>query len=154
MIRILLVDDHEIVRTGVRALLETYPMYKVVGEAIEGNEAIAIAIETKPDVVLLDYLLPPINGLQVTRAIRDRLPATEILLLTMHCSDQFIEEAIRAGARGCLLKIDASRDLIAAINAVSARRPYFTNKVADTLVNKPITPSRAGGLKGNRQKRL
>src|SRR5262245_14819319 len=134
MIRILVVDDHDVVRTGFRALFERYPNIELVGEAVEGGEAIAIATETKPDVVVLDYYLPLMNGLEVTRELRGRLPATEILIFTMHYSEVFVEEVLSAGARGYLLKSDATRDLIPAINAVAAHRPYFTDRVADTLV--------------------
>src|SRR5262245_11630725 len=134
MIRILLVDDHEVVRTGCRALLEGYPNFEVVGEAGGGADAIALAIETNPDVVVLDYYLPVINGVEVTRALRRRLPKTEILMFTMHYSEQFTQEVLSAGARGYLLKSDPTRDLITALNAVAGHRPYFTDRVADTLV--------------------
>lgn len=135
MIRILVVDDHDVVRTGFRALLETYPQFEMVGEAVEGNEAITIATETKPDVVVLDYYLPLINGLEVTRELRSRLPGTEVLIFTMHYSEQFAQDVLSAGARGYLLKSDATRDLIPAINAVAAHRPYFTDRVADRLMS-------------------
>jgi DNA-binding NarL/FixJ family response regulator len=134
MIRIVIVDDHDVVRIGLRVLLETYPAYKVVGEAADGSEAIRVATSTKPDVVVLDYSLPLMNGLEVTQELRNQLPATKILMFTMHHSEQFIEEVIRTGARGYLLKSDAIRELIPAINAVAAHRPYFSDKVGDTLV--------------------
>src|SRR6185295_7688618 len=87
----------------------------LVGEAAEGNEAIRLATETRPDVVVLDYYLPLINGLDVTRELRSRSPATEVLIFTMHYSELFIQEVLSAGARGYLLKSDATRDLIPAI---------------------------------------
>jgi DNA-binding NarL/FixJ family response regulator len=135
MIRILVVDDHDVVRTGFRSLLETYPNFELVGEAVEGNEAITIATETRPDVVVLDYYLPLINGLDVTRELRSRLPGTEVLIFTMHYSEQFAQDVLSAGARGYLLKSDATRDLIPAIKAVAAHRPYFTDRAADTLMS-------------------
>jgi DNA-binding NarL/FixJ family response regulator len=135
MIRILIVDDHEVVRTGLRTLLETYPRYQVVGEAAEGSEAIEVAANTKPDVVVLDYCLPQINGVEVTRELRKRLPATEVLLFTMHYSEPFIEEVIRAGARGYLLKSDLIRELVPAIDAVAAHHPYFSDKAELHLIN-------------------
>jgi DNA-binding NarL/FixJ family response regulator len=134
MIRILVVDDHDVVRSGFRALLETFPNFELVGEAVEGNEAIRFATETRPDVVVLDYYLPLINGLDVTRELRSRSPATEVLMFTMHYSELFTEEVLSAGARGYLLKTDATRHLIPAIYAVAAHRPYFTDRVADTLM--------------------
>jgi len=106
----------------------------VVGEAGEGGEAVALAMETNPDVVVLDYYLPVINGLEVARELRRSLPKTEILIFTMHYSEHFAEEVLGAGARGYLLKSDATRDLIPAIYALAAHRPYFTDRVVDTLV--------------------
>src|SRR5262245_2635975 len=134
MIRILVVDDHDVVRTGCRALLETDPNFEVTGEAGEGSEAVALAIKTTPDVVVLDYYLPAIDGLAVTRELRRRLPETEILIFTMHYSEHFAQEVFSAGARGYLLKSDATCDLIPAIYALAAHRPYFSDRVADTLI--------------------
>jgi DNA-binding NarL/FixJ family response regulator len=133
MIRIVIVDDHDVVRIGLRLLLETYPKYEVVGEAADGREAITVITGTTPDVAVLDYCLPRMNGLEVTQELRNQLPETEILIFTMHHSEQFLEEVIGAGARGYLLKSDAIRELVPAINAVAAHRPYFWAKVGDTL---------------------
>jgi DNA-binding NarL/FixJ family response regulator len=136
MIRIVIVDDHDVVRIGLRLLLETYPKYEVVGEAADGREAITVITGAMPDVAVLDYCLPRMNGLEVTQELRDQSPETEILMFTMHHSEQFIEEVIRAGARGYLLKSDAIRELVPAIDAVAAHRPYFSDKVGDTLVDR------------------
>ena len=107
MTRILIADDHEVVRSGLRSILETQPDWEVVAEAADGKEAIVKAVETKPDVAVVDYSLPLINGIEVTRQIRRRLPSTEVLIFTMHDSEALIDELLSAGARGFLLKTDA-----------------------------------------------
>jgi DNA-binding NarL/FixJ family response regulator len=119
MTRILIADDHEVVRDGVRAFLERHTKCVVVAEAADGEEAITTAIETEPDVALLDYSLPLLNGLEVTRQIRARLPRTEVLIFTVCESELVIEEAFKAGARGYLLKYDANRYLLDAIASVA-----------------------------------
>ena len=134
MIRILIADDHEVVREGVRAFLERHTKYVVVAEAADGKEAIAKAIETEPDVALLDYSLPSLNGLEVTRQIRARLPRTEVLIFTVCESELVIEEALQAGARGYLLKYEAIRYLLDAITSVAAHRPFFTSKITEALL--------------------
>ena len=115
MTRILIADDHDVVRSGLRTILEAQQNLEVVAEAADGKEAILKALETKPDVAVLDYSLPLINGVEATRQIRARLPRTEILIFTMHENETLIEELVKAGARGYLLKSDARRDLMAAI---------------------------------------
>src|SRR5262245_12686984 len=105
MTRVLIADDHEVVRDGVRAFLERHANYLVVAEAADGEEAIAKTIDTEPDVALLDYSLPLLNGLEVTLQIRARLPRTEVLIFTVCESELVIEEALKADARGYLLKI-------------------------------------------------
>ena len=120
--RILIADDHAIVRSGVRALLEAQPAWEVVAEAADGVEAIAKAIETAPDVAILDYSLPLMNGIEVAKQIRKRLPRTEILIFTMYDSDPLLRELLEAGARGYLLKSDAGRDLVAAVRRLRAIR--------------------------------
>ena len=114
MTRILIADDHQVVRSGLRAILEAQQNWEVVAEAADGKEAILKAIETKPDVAVLDYSLPLVNGIEATRQIRTRLPRTEVLIFTMHDNEKVIEELVKAGARGYLLKSDARRDLMAA----------------------------------------
>ena len=136
MTRVLIADDHEVVRDGVRAFLERHANYLVVAEAADGEEAIAKAIDTEPDVALLDYSLPLLNGLEVTRQIRARQPRTEVLIFTVCESELVIEEALKADARGYLLKYDANRYLLEAIAAVAAHRPFFTSKVTETLLKR------------------
>jgi DNA-binding NarL/FixJ family response regulator len=131
---ILIADDHDIVRSGLRGLLEAQPTWEVVSEAADGKEAIAKAIETAPDIAIVDYSLPLLNGLEVARQIRQRLPRTEVLIFTMHENEVLIREILRAGARGYLLKTDASRYLIAAVRALATHTPYFSPSVSEELL--------------------
>ena len=126
MTRILVADDHEVVRSGLRNILEAHPNWEVVAEAADGKEAILKAIETKPDIAVIDYSLPLVNGMEVTRQIHLQLPKTEVLIFTMHDNETLIEELMKAGARGYLLKSDAKRYLVEAIKALAIHRPFFT----------------------------
>ena len=110
MTRLLVADDHEVVRAGVRHILQGHPGWEIVAEAENGKEAVAKAIETKPDVAIVDYSLPLMNGIEVTRQIRSRLQGTEVLIFTMHDSDTLVEQLLNAGARGYLLKSDANKN--------------------------------------------
>ncbi len=135
MTRILIADDHEVVRSGLRRILESQPKWEVVGEALDGKEAIATALELKPDIAVLDYALPSVNGIEATRQIRARLPRTEVLIFTMHDNEALICDLLAAGARGFLLKSDASRFLIAAIESLAQHKPFFTAKVSEALLD-------------------
>jgi len=128
--RILVADDHEVVRKGLVALLQAQPDWQVVGEASEGREAVEKAQQLKPDVVILDIGMPNLNGLEATRQILKFNPQARILILTLHDSDQVVREVLNAGARGFLLKSDAARDLVAAVEALRRDKTYFTSKVA------------------------
>jgi DNA-binding NarL/FixJ family response regulator len=132
--RILIADDHEIVRSGLRKILEAQVGWEVVAESGDGKDAITKAIETKPDVAVLDYSLPLVNGTEVARQIRARLPRTEILIFTMHDNEHLVQEALRAGVRGYLLKSDAKHYLIGAIESLASHKPFFTSKVSDALL--------------------
>jgi DNA-binding NarL/FixJ family response regulator len=134
MIRILIADDHDVVRSGLRRIVEAQSNWQVVAEAGDGKEAVQKALETKPDVVVIDYSLPLINGAEATRQIRSVLPRTEVLIFTMHDNETLIEELLKAGARGYLVKTDAQRHLIGAIEALAAHKPFFTGKVSETLL--------------------
>ena len=105
MTRILIADDHEMVRTGVRRTLEDHPGWTVVAEAADGKDAIAQAIATKPDVAVLDYMLPLIDGIEATRHIRRHVPKVEVLIFTMHDDEELLRELLVAGARGYVLKL-------------------------------------------------
>jgi DNA-binding NarL/FixJ family response regulator len=141
MIRILIADDHEVVRSGLRNILEAQPRYEVVAEASDGKEAVRKALETNPDVAMLDYSMPLINGVEATRQIRARLPKTEVLIFTMHCNDTLIQELLQAGARGFLLKSDARHSLVGAIESLAVHRPFYTASVsAESFAMKPDRP--------------
>lgn len=135
LLRILVADDHEVVRRGVRALLEAEPGWIVCGEAANGREALAKARQLKPDVVVLDIAMPDVDGLEVTRRIRKEQPETEVLILTMHDPRPVLREALRSGARGCVLKSDAGKSLIAGVESVRRRQPFFTAPVADVVLD-------------------
>jgi DNA-binding NarL/FixJ family response regulator len=138
--RILLVDDHEVVRSGLRSILEAHPGWEVVGEG-NGKEAISKAVETKPDVAIIDYSLPVMNGVEVTRQIRARVPKTEVLIFTMHDSDSLFGELLRAGARAYLLKSEVNRYLISAVEALAGHMPFFTGKLSDKLLEAFLSQS-------------
>ncbi len=128
--RILVADDHEVVRRGLCALLQAQPEWEVCGEAADGREALEKTQKLRPDVVILDIGMPSLNGLEATRQILKTNPQTKILILTLHDSDQVVREVLNAGARGFLLKSDAARDLVAAVEALRRDKTYFTSKVA------------------------
>ncbi len=132
--RILIADDHEVVRKGLRSLLETEPGLEVVGEASNGREAVEKATATKPDVVVLDIGMPELNGLEATRRIVKAAPRTEVLILTVYETEEVIREVLRAGARGYVLKSDAGRLLLSAIESVSAHKPFFTSRVSELVL--------------------
>jgi DNA-binding NarL/FixJ family response regulator len=133
--RAIVADDHEVVRRGVRALVESHPGWTVCGEAANGREAVRLAQELHPDLVVLDVTMPEMNGLEATRAIRSSVPGTEVILLTVHDSDQLLDQAISAGARGYVLKDDAARHLMDAIDALSQHAPFVGSRAADRVGN-------------------
>lgn len=135
MLRILIADDHELARSGIRAVLESHTGWEVCAEAKDGRESVELAIATKPDVVLLDIGMPNLNGLEAARQILAVLPETAILILTMHDSDNVVREVLRAGARGFLLKTDAGRDLVAAVEALQRQRTFFTTRVSQMVLD-------------------
>jgi len=118
-VRILLVDDHKAVRQGIRTLLGGHSEWEIVDEAEDGVEAVEKAGRLKPDVVVLDVTMPRMDGLEACRQIRKRLPGTEVLIVTQHESAQMMREAVSAGARGYVAKVNVARDLPAAVDAVS-----------------------------------
>ena len=132
-LRILLADDHAVVRKGLRALLGANPRWQVCGEAINGREAIEKANELKPDVVVLDLNMPELNGLEVTRQIRTAVPETEVLVLTMHDSEQMMRQALAAGARGYVLKSDAGGELLNAVETVRQHRLFLSSQASQML---------------------
>jgi DNA-binding NarL/FixJ family response regulator len=146
--RIIIVDDHDAVRRGVRQLIETKPYYQIVGEAADGRTGLELAKETRPDIAILDYSIPELNGLDLSHALKRELPRIEILLYTMHDREEIILDVLRAGVRGFVLKSDSGEYLIAALDALSIRRPYFSSAISDTLLEqfleskpRPLTSS-------------
>jgi DNA-binding NarL/FixJ family response regulator len=138
--RILIADDHEVVRRGIRALIESHPGWEVCGEAQDGREALERAREVRPDLVLLDVGMPNLNGLEAARQILGSCTATHILILTMHYSPQLVREIFAVGARGFLLKSDAGRDLVAAVEAVQNHRTFFTSQVMQAVADGYLNP--------------
>ena len=132
--RLLIADDHEVVRRGIRALLETEPGWTVCGEATNGREAIELAISSTPDVAILDVSMPELNGFEAARQIRKALPQCEVLILTMHESEQVLHDALAAGARGYVLKTDAGRTLVAAVDALRQHKSFLTPTAADLVL--------------------
>jgi DNA-binding NarL/FixJ family response regulator len=140
VLRILIADDHEVARRGIRSLLESHVGWEVCGEAADGREAVAYDSKLKPDVFLLDIGMPNLNGLDAARQILAMMPEARILILTVHDSEQVIREVLAAGARGFLLKSDAGRDLVAAVEALQYRRTFFTSKVAQMMIEGYLRP--------------
>ena len=134
--RILIADDHDVVRRGVRTLLETRPNVQIVAEASNGRAALEDARSTRPDIAVIDYMLPELNGLDLTIALKREVPRIEVLLYTMHDREDLILEVLRAGARGYVLKSDTERHLLAAIDALSIHRPYFSGVISETLLER------------------
>ena len=135
MLRILLADDHDVVRRGLRDQLSQHEGWLICGEASNGREAVKMALELTPDVVVLDLSMPELNGLEATRQIRRELPQTEVLIFTMHDTEHLIREVLAAGARGYVLKSDAGRHLTSAVEALSLHKPFFTAKVSQSLLD-------------------
>ena len=127
--KILIVDDHEMVRKGLRSLLEEQPDLEVVAEARNGREAVTKALECRPDVVVMDFTMPELNGREATRQIRKELPETEVLILTMHESEELAREVVADGAKGYVLKSQAGNALVEAIRSIAQHKPYFTTRL-------------------------
>jgi DNA-binding NarL/FixJ family response regulator len=134
-LRILLADDHDVVRRGLRSLVETQAGWEVCGEAATGHEAVEKAAKLKPNIVVMDISMPELNGLEATRQIRKAAPEAQVLILTIHESEQLLVEVLKARARGYMLKSDAGRDLVAALEALSQGKPFFSSKVAEILLS-------------------
>jgi DNA-binding NarL/FixJ family response regulator len=134
MIRILLADDHEVVRRGLIALLATRPDWQVCGEAQNGREAVALAVKLKPNLAILDLSMPELNGLEATRQIRKEVPETEVLVFSMYESEEFVRDLLAAGARGYVLKSDVAAQLLTAVETVARHKPFFTSEVAERVL--------------------
>lgn len=140
-VHILLADDHEVVRKGLRALLETQPGWKVIGEATDGREAVDKAQSMHPDVAIVDIGMPSLNGLEATRQIVKKAPRTRVLVLTMHDTNPLIQQVVKAGARGYVLKSDVASDLVSAVEALTRDQTFFTSKVSQIILDRYVGKS-------------
>ncbi len=144
VLRILIADDHEVARKGIRSLLEGHPDWEVCAEAKDGREAVEYASQLQPDIFLLDIGMPNLNGLDAARQILAMNPDARILILTVHDSEQMVREVLAVGAFGFLLKSDAGRDLLAAVEALQRRRTFFTSSVAQMMLDGYLRPHEKG----------
>ncbi len=143
-LRILVVDDHDIIRRGLKDLLNAKSGWEVCAEAKTGKEAVALVEQLKPHIVVMDISMPDLNGLEASRQIHKAFPKTGILILSMHFSDQLVREIIEAGARGYILKSDADRDLVTAVDCIANRRTFFTSRASEMLLGgHTLQPSNA-----------
>lgn len=145
-IRILLADDHNVMRRGLRLLLQSQPGFIVVGEAADGHQAVDQAMALKPDVVVLDIAMPHLNGAEAANRIHEQLPNTAIVILSMHSDESYVLRALKAGAKGYLVKDSAESDLIGAIKAVSEGKAFFSPEVSKVLVEDYVREMRSRGV--------
>jgi DNA-binding NarL/FixJ family response regulator len=139
--RILVADDHDIVRWGLRQLLTAQPGWGICAEAATGDEAVTLAKQFEPHVVVMDVGMPELNGIEATRKICELLPQTKIVVLTMHFSDQLVRDIVEAGAQGYVMKSDADRELVAAVQTIANGGSYFTSVAANTLAGPHDRPA-------------
>jgi DNA-binding NarL/FixJ family response regulator len=138
MPRVLIVDDHAFIRRGVQTILHPFPEWELCGEADNGSDAIRMAEELKPEVIIMDLSMPGLNGIEATRAIRKTQPGVKIVLLTLHESAELVRSAFRAGARGYLLKTDAEQELVKALTVVTGQGTYISPRIDSTVVKSVI----------------
>lgn len=134
MLRILVADDHDLMRRGIKSLLQSHAGWEVCGEAHTGREAVTKAEELKPDVVILDISMPDLNGVDAAKRIRKVSPDTEVLILSVHYSDQLIRDILEAGVRGYIVKSDSDRDLIIAVETLANHKPFFTPRATEVML--------------------
>lgn len=134
ILRILLADDHHLIRLGLRHLLERRPEWKVCGEASNGREAVEMASTLRPDIAIVDLSMPELNGLEATRQIVERVPGTAVLIYTMNESEKVIHDVLSAGAKGIVLKSDLDSSIVQAVEALARGKPFFTSRVAETVL--------------------
>lgn len=135
---ILIADDHDAVRTGIKTFLEMRPNLHVVAEARNGRMALERARATKPDIAIVDYSLPELNGLDLTRSLKREMPGLEVLIYTVHDREELVLDLLRAGAKGYVLKSESAEHLLAAIDALSTHRPYFSSALSEKLLKRPL----------------
>jgi DNA-binding NarL/FixJ family response regulator len=139
MPRVLIVDDHAFIRRGVQTILHPFPEWELCGEADNGNDAIRMAEELKPEVIIMDLSMPGLNGIEATRAIQKTQPGVKIILLTLHESAELVRSAFRAGARGYLLKTDAEQELVKALTVVTGQGTYISPRIDSAVVKSVIS---------------
>jgi DNA-binding NarL/FixJ family response regulator len=142
MPKVLIVDDHAFIRRGVQTILHPFPEWELCGEADNGNDAIRMAEELKPEVIIMDLSMPGLNGIEATRAIRKTQPGVKIVLLTLHESAELVRSAFRAGARGYLLKTDAEQELVKALTIVTGQGTYISPRIDSAVVKSVISEIR------------
>ena len=145
MPRVLIVDDHAFIRRGVQTILHAFPEWAFCGEADNGSDAIRLAEELKPEVIIMDLSMPGLNGIEATRAIRKAQPAVKVVLLTLHESGELVRNAFRAGARGYLLKTDAEQELVKALTIVIGEGAYISPRIDREVVNSVINEISGSG---------
>jgi DNA-binding NarL/FixJ family response regulator len=145
-IRILLADDHTVVRKGLRLLLESVPEFQVIADASSGREAVALAEQHMPDVIVMDVAMPILNGIEAARQITAKLPQTAVVFLSMHGDESYVRQALKAGARAYLLKDSAEYDLIQAVKAVSEGKAFFSPAISKMLVEDYMRQMRERGV--------
>ena len=142
-VRILLADDHKVVRQGTRALLSTIPEWEIVGEADNGRDAVALTADLKPDIVILDITMPELNGLDAARQIKRKSPGTEILIFTAQETEKLVHDVFDSGARSYIMKTDAADHLIDAIKALSEHKHFFTSRISEIVFARCIQGKQA-----------
>jgi two-component system response regulator NreC len=143
-LRILIADDHDVMRQGTSAVIQRQAGWEVCGVAANGREAVARAIELKPDIVIIDMTMPELNGLEAAMQIKRNLPGTEILMFTAHETDDLIRSAFGAGVKSFIVKTEAHRFLVEAIESLARHKPYFTAKVSDILFSSIVNRAEGG----------
>ncbi|MGB2664594.1 MAG: response regulator transcription factor [Candidatus Acidiferrum sp.] len=143
MPRVLIVDDHAFIRRGVETILQSFPEWEVCGEASNGSDAVQLANQLNPEVVLMDVTMPGMNGLEATRIIRKQHPEVKVILLTLHESSEVLRSGFRAGANGYLLKADAEEELMKALHVVVGDGSYISPKIDQAVVAQVISEIRS-----------
>ncbi len=145
-IRVLLADDHPLIRSGLRALLERDGSFQVIAEAADGNEAIKLASLHRPDLLLMDVGMPRLNGIDAAQSISEKFPSVRIVIVSMHSDESYVLRALKAGARGYLLKASTEADVLAAARAVSAGHAYFSPSITKLLVEDYVSEIKRRGV--------
>jgi DNA-binding NarL/FixJ family response regulator len=145
-VRVLIADDHALIRSGLRALLERDGEFQVIAEAADGYEAIELAVKHKPDVILLDVGMPRLSGTDAAQQIAEKVPSARMVILSMHSDEGYVLRALKAGARGYLLKASPEADVLAAIRAVAAGNAYFSPSITRMLMEEYVAEARRRGV--------